>query len=159
MVQGALIARDGRIWLLALAVPHTDQARRAGLRACKETPVRMRCDARHVFGVPKEEALQSVLAVLHNDNLGSVVDSVESVVEACVAMPVVPVAAVHRVELKLLHRRRRGCLAACAAIEKHAQFLVEACNDANPKYLTADSKIMPKLLPPSSSPPLLPDVC
>ena len=108
-MQGALIARDGRIWLLALAVPHTDQARRAGLRACKETPVRMRCDARHVFGVPKEEALQSVLAVLHNDNLGSVVDGVESVVEACVAMPVVSVAAVHRVELKLLHRRREGC--------------------------------------------------
>ena len=49
--------------------------------------------------------------------------------------------------LKLLHRRRRGCLLAVAAVEKHADFIVEACSDANPKFLTAAANHIQLMLP------------
>ena len=39
--------------------------------------------------------------------------------------------------LAALHKRRRGCLVAIASLEKHAAWLVEACEEANPKFLAA----------------------
>ena len=53
--------------------------------------------------------------------------------------------------LKTLHRRRRGCLLAVSAIEKHADFIVETCNDANPKFLTQGAAHVQKLLPASTN--------